>query len=128
MCRCDPLVLGYRQRLEASPRREDVAFRRPGTVLSVEEILAVVCRRLAVQREALLRRRRDSFDRALASRMLCEHGGLTQRQVAEVLRIGSGACVSQHLRKLARALESNRTLQNQVRVLTEALQQCRKTR
>ena len=121
----DRMRTWYRQRLEAAPRREDVAFRRAGTVLAVEEILAVVCRQLGVQREALRRRRRDSFDRALASRMLCEHGGLTQRQVAEILGIGSGACVSQHLRKLARTLESNRTLQGQVRVLTEELQRCR---
>ncbi len=118
----------YRQRLEAAPRREDVAFRRAGTVLPAEEILATVCRRLGVPRDALRRRRRDSFDRAIASRMLCEHGGLTQRQVAEVLHSGNGACVSQHLRKLARALESDRPLQNQIRALTEELQQCRKTR
>jgi putative transposase len=124
----DRIRAWYRQRLEAAPRREDVAFRRPGTVLPVEEILAAVCRRLGVECAELLRRRRDSFDRAIASRLLCEHGGLTQRQVAEVLRIGSGACVSQHLRKLARALESNRPLRNQVCELTEELQQCRQTR
>jgi putative transposase len=121
----DRIGTWYRQRLAAAPRREDVAFRRAGRVLSGEEILAVVCRQWGVQREELQRRRRDSFDRALASRMLCEHGGLTQRQVAQILRIGSGACVSQHLRKLAHALESNRTLQNRVRTLTEELQRCR---
>ncbi len=124
----DRIRTWYRQRLAAAPRREDVAFRRSGSVLAPEEILAIVCRRLGVEREALLRRRRDSFDRAIASRLLCEHGGLTQRQVAELLRIGNGACVSQHLRKLARVLESDRPLQNQIRELTEELQECRKTR
>ena len=103
----------YRHLLE-SRRREDVAFRRTGPVLSVEEILAVVCNRLGVDRELLRRRRRNSFDRAVASRMLCDHGGLTQRQTAAILAIGNGACVSQHLRKLAGELESNRILRDRV--------------
>jgi hypothetical protein len=55
--------------------RVDVTFRRGRTVLPAEKILAVVCRRLAVDRERLLRRRRKSLDRAVASRMLCDLGG-----------------------------------------------------
>ncbi len=115
----------YRRRLESRLLREDVAFRRRGTVLPAEEVLAVVCRRLAVARESLLCRRRASFDRAIASRMLCDHAGLTQRQAARILGIGNGACVSQHLRKLARALESNRTLGAQVSPIAAELKERR---
>jgi len=104
----------YRRLLDGKPRPEDAAFRRKGTILPAEEILSVVCRRLSVDRDLLLRRRRDSFDRAIASRMLCEHGGLTQRQAAGVLGIGNGACVSAHLRKLSRGLEMDRKLRGQV--------------
>lgn len=127
-----PLCLGseaFRDRIRAlyanlvktRSRREDVAFRRTGARVCVEEILAVVCGRLGVGREALLHRRRDSFDRAIASRMLCDHGGLTQRQVAQVLGIGSGACVSQHLRKLAGEMESDRVLRDRVRDIADEI-------
>jgi putative transposase len=111
----------YRRLLGGKLRREDAAFRRKGTILSAEEILSVVCRRLSVDRDLLLRRRRDSFDRAIASRMLCDHGGLTQRQVAGVLRIGNGACVSTHLRKLSQKLAANRALRNRVNTIAEEL-------
>ncbi len=118
----------YRSRLEARARPEDVAFRRHGTVLSVEEILKVVCRRLAVDREVLRRRRRNALDRVIASRVLCDCGGLTQRQVAQVLGIRNGASVSQQLRKLARELESSPALRNQVREMEDELKSRRDQR
>jgi len=118
----------YHSLLEGKPRPEDIAFRRQGTVLSVDEILGEVCRRLGRDRREFLRRRRNSFDRAVACRMLCDHGGLTQRQVAETLAIGSGACVSQHLRKLACELESDRVLRRQVDEIAAEFNHRRNTR
>ncbi|HPC97281.1 MAG TPA: hypothetical protein PLU87_20245 [Sedimentisphaerales bacterium] len=73
---CDQVRLLYHRRLDAGSRQEDIAFRRPGTVLSAEAIVAVVCRHRKVERGASLRRRRNSFDRAIAARMLCDYGGL----------------------------------------------------
>lgn len=104
----------YRSLFETRTHQEDIAFRREGKVLSVDQILTVICTRLAVNREMLLRRRRNSFDRAIAARMLCHHGGLTQRQVAQILGIHNGASISRQLHKLACELESNRGLRNQV--------------
>ncbi len=104
----------YETLLDGKGRTEDVAFRRMGKRLPAERILRAVCEGLGVEREALLRRRRDSLDRAVASRMLCDYGGLTQRQVAEVLRLRSGATVSAQLAKLAERLESHRRLRTQV--------------
>jgi hypothetical protein len=124
----DKIRMLYRRLLEARPQQEDVAFRRTGTVLSIDEILAVACRRLAVDREGLLRRQRNSLDRAIASRMLCDHGGLTQRQVAQVLGIRNGAPISQQLRKLARELDSNRTLDKQVAGIADELRRRRDQR
>lgn len=111
----------YRGLLESSSHAEDVSFRRRGRALPVDAILDVVCRRLAVGRKELLCRRRDSFSRAIASRMLCEHGGLTQRQAGEMLGIHTGASICQQLRKLARELESNRALRNQVNEIADEL-------
>jgi len=121
----DTVWARYRRLLEGSARREDVAFRRAGTVLPAEEILTVVCGRLAIDREALLHRRRNSFDRVIVSRMLCDHGGLTQRQVAEVLGISTGAPISQQLRKLACTVESNRVLRRQVTAIADDLKRRR---
>ncbi len=104
----------YETLLDSKGRTEDIAFRRMGTRLSAERILRAVCEGLGVEREALLRRRRDSLDRAVASRMLCDYGGLTQRQVAHILRLHSGAAVSAQLRKLTERLESHRRLRRQV--------------
>ena len=55
----------------------------------------------------------------------CDHGGLTQRQVAEALGISTGVVVGQQLRKLARALESNRVLRRQVTAIADDLKRRR---
>ena len=60
---------------------------------------------------------RDDADR--------DHATLTQRQVADVLGIGTGAPISQQLRKLARALESNRALRRQVTAIADDLKRRR---
>lgn len=96
----DKIRARYRSLLETRTRHEDVAFRRTGTLLTVDAILDAVCDGLAADRQSLLRRRRDSFDRAIASRMLCDYAGLTQRQAAQILGIATGAAVSLQLRKL----------------------------
>ncbi len=98
-------------------RREDIAFRRRGTWRATEEILDIVCLHLGVNREELRRRRRNSFARALAARMLRDHAGLTQRQIADVLGIGSGGAVGKQLGKLAAEFPHNERLRRQVAAL-----------
>jgi REP element-mobilizing transposase RayT len=111
----------YHGLLEARPLREDVAFRRTGTLLDPDAVLDTVCQALAIDRRSLLHRRRDSFDRAIASRMLCDYAGLTQRQAAHVLDIATGASVSLQLRKLSQALESDKRLQATVAAIAAKL-------
>jgi putative transposase len=111
----------YENRLAARPRRENIAFRRTGAQLSREDILRAVCRGLGVERAALLRRRRDARERAVASRLLCDYGGLTQREVAEVLGLRSGAAVSAQLRKLAEQVQSDSRLRRQMAAIVGTL-------
>jgi putative transposase len=101
-------------------RPEDIAFRRRGTWRATEEILDIVCRHLGVNREELRRRRRNSFARALAARMLRDHAGLTQCQIADLLGIGSGGAVGKQLGKLAAELPHNERLRRQVAALAAA--------
>jgi hypothetical protein len=130
--RASPLCLGceefcermrrlYHRLCDDKPRQEDVAFRRLPRRVDVEVILECVCRRLAVDRGSLLRTRRDSGPRAVAARMLCDHGDLTQRQVAQTLGLRSGAAVSKQLRLLTHRLESDRDLREAVAAISRDL-------
>ena len=56
---------------------------------------------------AFQERRRDSVLRGAASRCLCRYAGLTQREAAGVLRVGSGAAISHQLKNLAEELPKN---------------------
>jgi putative transposase len=104
----------YQNLRSGNQRTEEISFRRRGVWRSSAEVLAIVCRHLGVDRTALQRRRRDSFDRAIAARMLCDHAGLTQQQVAAVLAIGTGGSVGKQLQKLAEELPRNDRLRHQV--------------
>ncbi len=115
----------YEDLLGRQQRTEDIAFRRTGTRLPTEQILQVVCAGLGVERVSLLRRRRDSLDRAMASRMLCDYGGLTQRQVAEVLGLRSGAAVSAQLHTLAKQLKTDSRLRGRMAEIATELKHAR---
>jgi len=115
----------YESRLREQPRTEDIAFRRIGTRLPVEQILQAVCQGLATDRTSLLRRRRDSRERAVASRLLCDLGGLTQREVAEVLGLRSGAAVSAQLHKLANEIKTDPRLPKQMAAIVTKLKEAR---
>jgi len=115
----------YEDLLGRRHRAEDIAFRRTGTRLPTEQILQVVCAGLGVDRVSLLRRRRDSLDRAVASRMLCDYGGLTQRQVAEVLGLRSGAAVSAQLHTLTERLKTDPRLRRQMADIATELKHAR---
>ena len=115
----------YEDRLRERPRTEDIAFRRTGTRLPVERILQAVCEGLGVDRASLLHRRRDSRTRAVASRLLCDLGGLTQREVATVLGLRSGAAVSAQLGKLAEHVKADPRLPQQIAAIAAALKNVR---
>ena len=87
--------------------QEDVAFRRNRAARSVEEVLSKVAEAFGLSREDLGRRRYGCRVRAVAARMLWRQSGLTQREIAKVLGMGTGAAVCQQLRALESALEHN---------------------
>ena len=111
----------YDNLLHRHRRTEDVAFRRSGTQLPTNRVLQAVSDGLGVERASLLRRRRDSLDRAVASRMLCDYAGLTQRQTADLLGLRSGAAVSAQLHKLARHLNEDPGLSRRVKSIAAKL-------
>jgi len=75
-------------------RPEDVTYRRKGVSLEPGEVLEAVAAGLRVEVGAFQERRRNSPLRAVACRFLLKYAGLTQREVADLLGMGSGAAVS----------------------------------
>jgi len=89
----------HEEAVRGASRPEDAALRRISRGRSVEETLSTVATVLGIPPANLLERRRGSLARAAAACALVRHAGLTQRAAAAVLRMNTGAAVSQQLRK-----------------------------
>jgi REP element-mobilizing transposase RayT len=119
----------YTALLEKTKRPEDVALRRRSKVLGAATVLATVSRMAGIEKDRLRVRTRDCRWRAVAARMLCRYGGLTQREAAQELGLRTGVAVSCQLRQLARLLASDARLARAVRQiegnLDKALARCK---
>ena len=104
----------YRQRVKGSRRPEDASFRNTRKTLDQSLVLSILSKVFNMPEETFRRRRRNSAMRGVAARLLCKYAGLTQREVAAVLEMGSGAAVSHQMRKVAGLLESDRRLRDLV--------------
>lgn len=91
-------------------RVEDVALRRAGQRSDPERMIAIVCRHLGVKPGEERCRRRGSWTRAVVAQMLSRFGGLTQREIAERLGVGTGKSVSDQLHRLSEALATDKAL------------------
>jgi len=98
----------YLALLHGRKSREDVAFRRVGRWLGAEEILEHVVNACGVDRAFIGRRnRKGDWIRPLAGRLLGKYGGKTQRQVAELLGLTTGAAVSVQQKRLEGMMKEN---------------------
>jgi REP element-mobilizing transposase RayT len=116
----------YQERLDRHARPEDVSFRRITEPLSPQAVLTVLCRMFHVEQEALLRRSRRSAPRAAAARFLTLYSGLSQREAATVLNMGSGAAVCNQLKSLPERLK-DRAFHTAFQKADETLKELRKT-
>ena len=91
-------------------RREDVSFRRHLDRRTPDDVLAEVSRAFAMNPADLKRRGRGVAHRAAASWYLHTECGLTQRQVARYLNLGTGAAVGYQIRRW-KALRDSKTMQ-----------------
>ena len=102
---------------------EDLSLGRQAQPMPSERVLEIVCGELGIDRESLNGRRRNSLHRPIAARMLCKHAGLTQRQAAEVLNLGSSAAVCLQIKRFTQALAADRKLRKQIDKIEQALDQ-----
>ena len=100
---------------------EDVSFRRENRKVKEETVLDLTSAEFGVTLETIRHRQRDSYMRPVAAKMLCKYSGLTQRKVAAILNLSSGAAVSLQLKALDEALLVDRQLRRQVARIEKAV-------
>lgn len=116
----------YRKLVEKHRRVEDVSFRRITEPLAVETVLEILGKVFEVQSAVFRQRQRNSVLRAIASRLLVRFAGMTQRQVAEHLGIGTGGAVSAQIRRLPGLLAVDGRLRRQYEQAETRLEDLRK--
>ena len=102
---------------------EDASLRRKLKWRSIEETLATVAGVLGIAEASLKERRRKSLARAAASYALVRHAGLTEREAAVHLGMGTGAAVSHQLKKWERMVQENRHWQAILAEVEQRLEQ-----
>lgn len=115
----------YQKLLEKQNRPEDVSFRRVIEPLGSDQVLEVVGNVLGVTVEEFAQRRRNSILRGVAAWLLCKYAGLTQREAAKRLCIGTDSAVSRQIRKLKQRLAEDRSLTRKLRRIERTLEQMR---
>ena len=105
----------YQKRLEKHTRREDVSFRHITEPLPPDDTLAILAEIFDVEVSEFSRRRHNSPLRAVAARCLIRYSGLSQRDVADLLHIGSGSAVCNQLNTLREKWFKNKRVCKQIK-------------
>jgi len=90
-------------------------------VVPVDRVLELTAAALGVSPAALKERHRNSDLRGVTARLLCRKANLTQREVAAVLGMRSGAAVAFQLQRLTVRLKADRALRRQLAALEKEL-------
>jgi transcriptional regulator with XRE-family HTH domain len=104
----------YQKLIDGHKHPEDVSFRHMTEPLATEAVLEILAEVFGVPVDKFRQRRRNSSLRGVAARFLCRYAGLTQREVAGTLQVGSGAAISQQMKKVAVQLSKDRRLRRLV--------------
>ncbi len=107
----DELLGRYSKLVASSGRPEDAAFRKIAKTLPADAVLRELIRLMACTREDFVTRSKGTAYRPFAARYLTRFAGLSQREVADILCVGSGVAVNLQLRRFKELVENNRELQ-----------------
>ena len=116
----------YQERLAGHTRREDVSFRHVSIPLPADTVLAILGELMQVGVDAFKQRRHRSPLRAMASRLLIRFAGCTQRDVADLLGIGSGSAVCKQLTRFEEKLRNDRRLRHLLNKAEDRLESARR--
>lgn len=115
----------YQQRIEAHGRPEDVSFRQVIKPVAAEVVLEILGEVFGVDVGEFKRRRHSCPLRAVAARCLIRYAGMSQRDVAEMLRVGSGSAISKQLAALVGKEAKDRRLRRQVKEAEQRMGEAR---
>jgi len=82
--------------------------------LSATKILRVLARELGVDKQVFLEQRKRVMYRPIASYILYRFGNLSQDEIAQVLKLNTGAAVSVQMKRIQQALKDDKKLAAQV--------------
>jgi REP element-mobilizing transposase RayT len=116
----------YEKLTAQSQSPEDISFRRITEPLAPQLVLEIIGEVMDAEIEEFRQRRRGSYQRGVAARYLCKYASLTQREVAHLLNMSTGAAVSQQMRKLSEALIDDRKLREVLNRVDRKLEEMRK--
>lgn len=117
----------YESMLAGRNRIEDVAFRRTSLPLEASTVFGVLCDEFSVNEADFHKRRRKSYLRGVAARMLVRYAGMTQREAADALGVGTGAAISRQERKLAEDIKQDRGLRQSIENVEYRLKEMRQS-
>ncbi len=106
----DQIEAIYQSLVDGKDCKEDASFQHMQPVLPMDAVLECVCQVLKIDRSLLMTRQRDSLSRPVAAKALCDHAGMTQREVAEVFNLSSGGAVSKQLSRLGKKAKQDTAL------------------
>lgn len=111
---------------EKRNRPEDISFRRTTEPLAPAAVLTLVADELQVGVDEFRRCRRGSPLRAVAARCLIRYAAQSQRDVAAMLGVSSGAAVSKQLAKYSDAFNKERRLRTALCAIAGKISRLRK--
>jgi len=115
----------HQELVEKHARPEDVSFRHTTEPLSADSVLGILGEVFGVDTEEFMRRRHSSPLRAVAARVLIRYAGQSQRDVADLLKTGSGSAVCKQLTALPDKLAKDRRLRRLLKQAEERLEAVR---
>ena len=118
-----------RNRIVTKHRKpEDVSFRRDGQLLPLDNILSEVAEFLKVSPDALAKKQRGSLLRPITARMLQRFGGCSQREIAKIFGLTTGAAVSAQLKRIQELEQNDRKTRRKLARLEERLRNRKDTK
>jgi hypothetical protein len=90
-------------------------------VLSADQVLAELARLMGCERALFARRAKGTAHRPFAARYLTRYAGLSQREVAAILGVSTGAAISLQLRRFEALVADNRKLRSLAKKCDKAL-------
>jgi putative transposase len=102
-------------------RIEDVSFRRMEPTAGATAVLDATANAFGIEREALRHRQYDCTARTAAAFLLGRYAGMTQRDIATLLRMGSGSAVCRQLQRLRERLTRDADLNAQIERIRSVL-------